>query len=372
MQKIYFGENTVNIANEIKQILPRNVLIITDLSFYEICGAKNWIEPFLSDGKIHYFFDFETNPKYEDLKKGILFCCKNKIDLIIAVGGGSVIDMAKLVRVFAYSDIDTVNAIENNIVSFHKQKIPLIAIPTTAGTGSESTHFAVIYIEQKKYSVAHELILPDYAVIFPRFTYNNPKYLTACTGVDALCQAIESYWSVKSTEESRKYAKEAIQILWKYLPLALDNQSEARNKVAFASNLAGKAINISFTTAAHAYSYGFTTYLKIPHGHAVSLTLPYFFNVNNKITSKNCNDYRGVEFVRERMSELSELLKGHSKKTEVNLCNFFDSLFNGYEIDTKIRDDLWNNIVLSVNVQRLQNNPVKLEAHIKKENLKWE
>ena len=371
MQTFYFKENAVNIGEDICKIAPKNVLIITDFSFYEICGAKKWIESFLLQSTIHYFVDFEPNPKIEDLQKGILFCQDKNFDLIIAVGGGSVIDMAKLIRIYINFDENLENAIKNNITSSSQNsKIPLIAIPTTSGTGSESTHFSVVYVDKKKYSIADESVLPEYAVIIPEFTYKNSEYLTACTGADALCQAIESYWSVKSTDESRGYASEAIRLLNTYLPLALKENREARDKVAYASNLAGRAINISFTTAAHAYSYGFTSYLKIPHGHAVSLSLPYFFSLNINVTEDNCNDPRGADFLKKRMSELAALLNCAVEESPQYLKLFFDALFQKNKIDIEIDDDIWHNIVSSVNIQRLQNNPVKLEAQITKEILK--
>jgi alcohol dehydrogenase class IV len=269
--------------------------------------------------------------------------------------------MAKLIRCYIDSNTDLKEFIKSNQI-FPAKKIPLIAIPTTAGSGSESTHFAVVYINGCKYSVSHVSIRPNYVLLVSSLTYKCPPYLTACSGSDALCQAIESYWSVQSTEESRSYAKEAILLLWKYLPQAVENDLDARRNVMLAANLAGRAINISFTTAPHACSYGLTAYAGIPHGHAVSLTLPYFFDLNMNVSADNCIDLRGAVFVRERMNELLFFLNCKTENVKEKLSSFFELLFGNKneEAIAGITDDLRIQLALSVNLQRLQNNPVKI------------
>lgn len=115
--------------------------------------------------------------------------------------------MAKLIRYHIYKETDSY--------------IPLVVIPTTAGTGAETTHFSVCYINGEKQSIADSAMLPDYAFVCSELTSHNDAYLTACTGFDAVAQAIESYWSVNSTDESRSYSLKALGLLWKQLPLLI-------------------------------------------------------------------------------------------------------------------------------------------------------
>src|SRR5207248_4789041 len=126
-----------------------------------------------------------------------------------------------------------------------------------------------------KYSVCHEFLLPDIAIVDPILTHKMSPRLTAITGMDALSQAIESYWSIHSTEESKGYAREAIRIIVDQLPKAVNEPTnDSRLAMARASHLAGKAINVTRTTAPHALSYALTSRFGVPHGQAVSLTLP--------------------------------------------------------------------------------------------------
>lgn len=360
-QQIYTEENLSSLTRELSPYRAVNTLVVTGSSSYKNSGAKALIESILSGNKLFFFNDFTTNPKVNDLKKGIVECNNSGIGLIAAIGGGSVIDMAKLIRCYMNIQTDLAESIKANRI-FPGRNIPLIAIPTTAGSGSESTRFAVIYIDNCKFSVTDKSVRPDYAVLIPSLTHGCPPYLTACSGADALCQAIESYWSVQSTEESRNFAKEAIILLWKYLPSALKNDANARKNVMYAANLAGRAINISFTTASHACSYGLTAHIGIPHGHAVSLTLPYFFNLNLKASQDNCNDPRGATFVRERMNELLLLLDCNADNAGNKLNLFFNKLFENYheEVKSEINNEIKKQLVSSVNLQRLQNNPVKI------------
>jgi alcohol dehydrogenase class IV len=240
-----------------------------------------------------------------------------------------------------------------------KKGKPLIAIPTTAGTGSEATHFAVVYHDNKKYSVAHKSILPDVAILVNSLTASQPKHLTACAGLDAFSQAIESYWSVNATEESKAYAREAILLLIPNLVQAVNfpnkNNRQAVMKGAY---FAGKAINISKTTAAHAVSYAFTTYYGIPHGHAVFLTLPEFFEHISNVDEKSLNDARGVNYVKNIIMELCEMFNTSSvSEARDFLRNFAEKIQIELSINKLDLLDCEDKIVENLNIQRLKNNP---------------
>jgi alcohol dehydrogenase class IV len=282
---------------------------------------------------------------------------EQKNSLILGVGGGSVLDTAKLIRFFSSYSGTPVSGSYKKI----EEVPPLLLFPTTAGSGSEATHFAVCYVNNRKYSVIHNDILPSESFIDYRFTLSASPYLTACTGIDALSQAIESYWSNKSTKESRKYAKEAIKLIFPSLQECIISPTpKIREKIAKGAHFSGKAINISFTTAAHAYSYGITMHLNVPHGHAVACGLPFFFAKNLEVAENNCNDKRGVSFVKDRMYELCYLL-GFNVQTAVDqLKDYISNIFCNIKKIEKPDKDTWNSIISSVNIERLENNPTKI------------
>lgn len=309
------------LSGVLKQEQAKKVLIFMGKKSYET--IKHIVEPQLKGVKVTYYNDFSNNPKKEeiDFARGKL---RGKYDLIIAIGGGSVMDFAKAYRY--YSGVNT----------------KLIAVPTTCGTGAESTQFAVVYIDGVKTSIDEKSILPDYTIVDSQFCENNPKYLKACTAMDAYCQAIESYWAVKSTAESKEYAKQAIELcrdnIVKYVN---GSDNDATDKMALASHLAGKAINISRTTASHAISYKITSDYGIPHGHAVALTIAKLFEKNVATGS---------------FDELKELVTNEP-------ITYFKELFEniGLEYDfSKLSITDIDSIVENVNIERLSNNPVVL------------
>lgn len=313
-------------------------LVFTGKKSFEL--IKPIIEKELNNIDFAYYNDFSTNPKKEEVDAAIEKIGK-EFDIIISIGGGSVMDFAKAFRYYSNSN---------------KKHI---AIPTTCGTGAESTQFAVIYINGVKTSLDKKEILPDYAIVDSQFVEHNPKYLKACTAMDAYCQAIESYWAVKSTGESRKYAKEAIQLCKNnIIDYVNSNDKTVSLNMSKASHLAGKAINISRTTASHALSYKMTSEYGIPHGHAVALTIAQLMEFNSKVSDSDCNDKRGVDFVESRMKELREMISDdpaeyfHNLFKQINLENDFETL--------GIKDI--SLIVSSVNLERLCNNPVKMDA----------
>jgi alcohol dehydrogenase class IV len=199
---------------------------------------------------------------------------------MIAIGGGSVIDTAKLISSIS-PDSSIAKSIIKGETEIQNRNFPLVAIPTTSGSGSECTHFAVAYIDSEKYSVANQSLLPNYIVLDERLTFSMSPYLTAVTGMDAFGQALESFWAVGANKESREYSRAALKIILSIFPDVVHDPTPERRKLMLkASHLAGKAINISKTTGPHAFSYILTMLYGLPHGHAVGLTLAEFFNFN--------------------------------------------------------------------------------------------
>lgn len=312
-------ENLSSILNN--ESVHRALVFTGKKSFLKI---KSIIDKELKDVVAVYYNNFSTNPKKEELDIAI-HKLGSKYDIIIAVGGGSIMDFAKAYRY--YTGMTT----------------KLIAIPTTFGTGAEATQFAVIYQNGVKMSLDDKSILPEYAIVDSQFATTTLPYLKACTAMDAFCQAIESYWAVNATKDSRELAKQAIMICKEVIVKYVNTDDlDAAKSMAFASHIAGKAINISRTTAAHALSYKITSDYAIPHGHAVALSIARLFEYNLK---------------NGKYKELEDILTDDP-------VTYFDDLFNKIGLNYHCKEigisDI-ESIVENVNLERLSNNPCKLE-----------
>ena len=363
MQREFIGRGQISvIAEELTQLGGQRVLLVSTGNSYRSCGAKEIIEPRLGGFSLTVFDEFTPNPTYDEVMAGVDCFIREGCNVILAIGGGSAIDMAKSINALQANP-----GVERKIVTgeikINQPLTPLIAVPTTAGTGSEATHFAVIYLKGKKYSIASPYLLPDVAIIDVTFTDSLPPYITACSGFDALCQAIESYWSENGNEESRKFAQEAIELLLKYLPESVScGAPVARENVIRAANWAGKAINISKTTAPHALSYTITSKFGVPHGHAVALTLGEFFTLHEKPALSGINSKLSITMKNLfAMLEVDNAEQAKSKWYELmDICGLEKSLTkNGI----KTNADVWE-IVEGVNAERLGNHPIKLSTEM--------
>lgn len=202
----------------------------------------------------------------------------DKPDLIIAIGGGSSIDLAKAISaLYDYKDKGILDLLKSKEYLENDDSIPLIAIPTTAGTGSECTKWATVwdFDNNKKYSVDADYLYPNESWLVPELTLTMDKNMTLSTGLDALAHAMESYWSVPSNSYTRVLARNSISIIRKYLPLALEDLDnlEYRKEMLMGSFFAGLAFSNTRTTACHSISYPLTMLFNINHGFAAALTL---------------------------------------------------------------------------------------------------
>lgn len=204
-------------------------------------------------------------------------------DAILAIGGGSILDTAKVLAVLlANPDLDALSMLKRGEHPWFFNGIPIVAIPTTAGTGAESTPFATVWDLKHggKYSLESAYMLPGLVVLDASLTLGLPHEQTLFTGLDALTHATESLWNKACNPMARAYAKEAISLLCgAFLPTLHDPQSlELRQRMLDASNLAGNAIGITKTAIAHAISYPLTYRFAVPHGLAASFTIPALYN----------------------------------------------------------------------------------------------
>lgn len=331
----------------------KNILLVCGQSIKELEINEFFSKMQLRLGiNVTQFSDFTPNPNYSSVVKGINELHTNNCDCIIAVGGGSAIDVAKSIKAFCNMDVSK-NYLHQNIIN---NDIKLIAIPTTAGTGSEATHFAVIYYNGEKQSIAHESCLPEAVVLDPRLLNTLPLYQRKVTMLDALCHSIESFWAIKSTEESKVYSKQAIELILYYMESYLANDFGGNEKMLLASHIAGKAINITTTTAGHAMAYKLSSMYGIPHGHAVALALnevwPYMLE-----HMELCVDVRGIAYLEQTLCELSRMLGG----SDINDGPIiFKGILAALEIkllEAKSKNDI-GILTKAVNPHRLKNNPI--------------
>ncbi len=304
------------------------------------------------------FSDFSENPYLEEVAQGVKAFKESKAKIIMAVGGGTAIDLAKLIRFYADAELTGKESEPPaNITSTNNCQ--LIAVPTTFGTGSEATHFAVLYVKGKKFSVADDSILPDFYLMDAGLAKSLPKHVKASACLDALCQAIESYWSVAKTAESQSYALEAIKCVRLHYDAYIkdsSDESEVSKCIAKAAHLAGKAINITKTTAPHAISYTLTSKFNVPHGHAVALCLRNMFLINEKkstsedLISSHQDIYSALQ-VDDAISA-KKLLDGFMMlgRLEVSLAKL--GILTESDIEM---------VVKGVNFERLANHPVELD-----------
>ena len=366
MQTEYSGTGSVNAIRKIlKKEKPKSVFLVTGKFSYEKTGIRSKIQPLVSHCKITHFADFSVNPSIGDIKKGIALFRKSKCDFVIAAGGGSVIDIAKAINIFSPQKLTPEKYLQKKLPIERKGK-KLLAIPTTAGTGSEATHFAVVYIGKEKYSISHQrFLLPEYVILDPALSFSLPPHITACTGMDALAQAIESYWSVHSTGESKKYSRKAIRLVLDNLRTAVMSPTQkAKAAMMRAANNSGKAINIAYTTACHSISYPLTSYFGVPHGHAVALTLGEMFLFNTAVRKEDCLDARGEKYVSKTMKELARLFGENSPE---GVCEKLKSTMDSINLERRLvqvgvitEQDIHIIIKNGFNQDRIKNNPRRL------------
>lgn len=308
----------------------------------------------------HIVFDhFGSNPLYEDVCLGVAAFNEEHCDALVAVGGGSAMDVAKCIKLYCRMDSD---------VSFLQQEaadtgVPLVAIPTTAGTGSESTRFAVIYYDGKKQSINHLSIIPNYAVLEPSVLMTLPSYQKKSTVLDALCQGIESWWSINSTEESQGYSQQAVEILAANIEPYIFGTCDlpTAGNVMKAANLAGQAINITQTTAPHAFSYKLTSMYGLPHGHAVAACLPSIWEYMLE-HPQNCIDARGQEYLQGVFQNIAQALNCRTPEEAVGYMRNLLTRMGMNQPSSHNRESDLVTLSASVNPIRLKNNPVALGA----------
>jgi alcohol dehydrogenase class IV len=361
MQQIIEGID--KLPGILKETGCRKLFLVIDSS-YPFLNIKDAVET-LPVGEKVKFSDFTPNPVYEQVCKGIELLKSSRCDAILAVGGGSAIDVAKCIKLAVLSEAGNAALIPPLVlqrVPLEGSELPFIAIPTTAGTGSESTHNAVMYYQGAKQTVTNDGILPDYAILEPSVLKTLPLYQKKCTMMDALCQGIESWWCINSNDESREYARKAVEgIIARWRKYIFDNSEEAARQVMLAANYGGRAINITATTAPHAFSYKITSLYGLPHGHAVALGLPEIWSFMLQHPDR-CIDPRGEVYMLSVFNDISRALGADTPEAAIAV---FRRMMQELDLQNPVSSDRARDLDIlsaSVNPIRLKNNPVELDA----------
>lgn len=307
----------------VKSVSPKSILFVCSKET-DRYGYKDALDTL--NIKTACFSDFEPCPEVSSVEKGVDLFEKENCDFIIAVGGGSAIDVAKAIKYFSKADVK------------------ILAVPTTAGTGAEVTRFSVLYKNGDKNSVRSFDIIPDYQVFDYKTLSSLPYIQKVVTGLDTFSHAVEAYWSKEATNESRKYSENSLELFRKYFKPYLDGDENADKPMMKCSELAGRAINIAQTTACHAFSYKLHKIKGFYHGQAVAVCLVYIW----KFMLENCDDSE-FKAVLDKIEEMTGF-------TPASLEAYLKSL--GLMDDMTMSKEEFDETIHGVDVSRLSNHPV--------------
>lgn len=335
----------------------KNIFLVCDDSIRFLESFKKKLDKMKVP--VVYFSDFEPNPLYESVVAGVQLFQERKCESIIAVGGGSAIDVAKCIKLYSNLPGNGENGawLKEKVIP---NDIPFLAMPTTAGTGSEATRYAVIYYGGVKQSIVSENIVPETVLLDSNTLKTLPLYQRKATMMDALCHAIESFWSINSTEESKEYSKDAIKGVLEHMEGYLANIKEGNAGMLMAAHIAGKAINITQTTAGHAMCYKITSLFNVAHGHAAILCDRVIFLWMAKNIDR-CIDPRGKKYLKNTLDEIG-LAMGCKNANDgaKRLVEIFESL----ELDVPTAtEEQYKKLKMSVNLVRLRNHPIALDVN---------
>ena len=349
-----------DILNYVNDKSFKKIFVLCGKKSFVNSGAENLLKN-ISNKEIKLFYKKSEIPILEELIEIIKDIKNFKPDLFLAIGGGAVIDYAKIANVVDIRP-DLAELIVNYTYPFKKKYTKLAVIPTTAGSGAEVTSNAVIYVDGIKHSFESELLIPDHFFLIPEFLISAPNKIKASSGFDAIAQALESLVSRKSNDKSVEYASKSLRVSVNSF-ISFINEPNMKNatEMSIASNLAGKAISISKTTAPHAASYPFTSLFNISHGHAVSLFFEKFFKFNYENIDKSKTSFD----LKKRFDLIFNLFDVHD-------INGFNSKISLIKKSANLEDDLTKfnidiiksseDVLKGINLLRLGNNPVKIDG----------
>lgn len=311
----------------------KSILIVTDGGLYKLGMADPILAACEAEGmKGCVYHDVVPNPTIGNIEDGLAMYKENGCDAIVALGGGSAMDCAKGIgaRVACpKKSVPQMKGVLKIMITGHKLP-PLVAIPTTSGTGSEATLAAVISNPEthEKYPINDPYLIPRYVVMDPELTKSLPPHITSTTGVDALTHAVEAYIGGENTKQTKADAVEAVILINKYLKRAYDNGAdlEARNEMQRAAYLAGKAFTRAYVGYVHAVAHTLGGEYGVPHGLANAVILPYVLKAYGKSAHK-------------KLAQLADCINlgGQTREEKANLfIKWIEDLNAAMNIPTKI------------------------------------
>ena len=346
----------------LRDLGAQRVLLLTGRGSFEDSGASAVMPALEAHARVERWSDFATNTDSADLAVGLDLNRRFNPDAIVAIGGGSVLDMAKLLA--GYHDVDpgeTITAVEAGRPAASRAA-RLVLAPTTSGSGAEATHFAVVYVGEAKHSIAGPAMRADAIVLDPSLTRSGSSYQRATSGIDAVAQAIESLWATGATAHGRRFARCGLGLALRSIEgFVADADDRSARGMALGSHLAGRAIDVSKTTAAHALSYAITKRYGVSHGHAVALTLGAF--LADHADAEPSALQPGVDPAA-HAEAMADILAALDAADGLGAHARWHALLDRLGLDKRLRDvgvggqEELVALAESVNVERLGNNPV--------------
>lgn len=344
----------------------RRIMLVCGRSSFAASGAEAMLPALEQVAAVHRWSDFAANTDSADLRDGLALMREIDPDLVLGIGGGSAMDMAKLLCVYRDVPGEGVAEAITSGRTADSRRNRLMLVPTTSGSGSEATHFAVVYIGDAKYSIAGAGMRPDAIVLDPKLSVSSSPYQRATSGIDAVCQAIESMWATRATDRSRFFARIALRLLLPAIErFVREPEPAAARAMCIGSHFAGRAIDISRTTAAHAVSYGITKTYGVSHGHAAALTLGSFLAAHADAKPAELRD--GVDPA-VHAAAVGEVLAALDAADGQQARRRFTALMRRIGLDPSLTAAGASTqqdraaLAVTVNTERLGNNPVAFTA----------
>lgn len=363
----YGHDAVLRTAGHVAAAGAKRVLLVCGRASFDASGAAKLLPELEAVAQVQRWSDFRPNTDSADLLVGLAIMHEFEPDLVLGVGGGSALDMAKLLC--AYRDVpddevlDAIRAGEK--VETRRER--LFLIPTTSGSGAEVTHFAVVYIGNDKFSIAGPGMRPDAIVLDPALSLSGSAYQRATSGIDAISQAIESLWATGATERSRHFARTALRVLLPAIePFVTEPDTRSARAMCIGSHFAGRAIDISKTTAAHALSYGITKTYGVSHGHAVALTLGAFLEAHADAEPSQLRESIDPATHEAAMATVLAALgarDGGDARARFEGLMTRIGLTPGLAIAGARTPEEKRALAASVNAERLANNPIGFDGH---------
>jgi alcohol dehydrogenase class IV len=329
--RIAFGEDSLE---QLSTLEAKRVLIVTDPIVRKLGMVDLVVSELKKDPRTIEIFDqVELEPSFENVEKAAAFARGFQPDLIVGLGGGSCIDAAKAAWVLYERPDLAVDAVSPLTKLDLRKKARLVAIPTTAGTGSDATWVAMLtdkaHNMKLDYFASRELV-PDFSILDPRFVMKLPKQATAYTGMDAIVQGIEAYVNQWQNDFSDGLALRSIQILYEYLPKAFDNPDDtyARQKTQNGATMSGLAFSNSQVGLIHAMGHALGAIFHMPHGLSVSVSSPYAIQFSSRNAAQRYRDIARVIGIKEESPQ---------KATDM-LVESIERLMVHLEIPLSLRD----------------------------------